>query len=542
METQRPRQLRVHQALQVEPLRTKGAGTEIPPAHFRLEGSVTHFESAALHDSPDFVQSTQTLPLSFSKTAVYLAQTLRTVLPLLLMDAVGCLASLVLAQGVYGLLTGTTLAPSAVSPSLFIPGAVCLLTYALVGLYPGIALNPIIELKNLVIANAAAGSLLIVLDLLQGTSRPGELAILGLLSLFAMALAPMMRISVRAVFARTSWWGQPALIIGSHETARRLMKVLTANATSGLRPIGLIDDKVPHDPSARLRSGYIGTLSDVRMLAEKHNIFWVLIATDDPYPHEISRALQLSLPVPHLVLVPEISDFPGLWSCTQDLGGVMGIHHRERLLNAWTFLLKRAFDLAAVILGTLVLSPLLIPLFFLAWISIRIHSPGPMFYGQDRVGRNGRRFKAWKFRTMVLNAEAALDDYLDRHPEMRAEWDARQKLRNDPRIIPGISGFLRLSSLDELPQLWNVLRGEMSLVGPRPFTPDQLEMYGDAFILYRQVPPGMTGLWQISGRNHMTFQERARLDVYYIRNWSWWLDLFILGRTIKTVILREGTF
>ena len=143
---------------------------------------------------------------------------------------------------------------------------------------------------------------------------------------------------------------------------------------------------------------------------------------------------------------------------------------------------------------------------------------------------------------MFVNADQVLDDYLDKHPELRKEWERDHKLKSDPRILPLVGVFLRKTSLDELPQLWNVLRGEMSVVGPRPIVTAEIPKYHDRYELYLRVRPGITGLWQISGRNNTTYEERVQLDTYYVRNWSPWLDLYILGRPIRTVLMREGAY
>jgi lipopolysaccharide/colanic/teichoic acid biosynthesis glycosyltransferase len=156
------------------------------------------------------------------------------------------------------------------------------------------------------------------------------------------------------------------------------------------------------------------------------------------------------------------------------------------------------------------------------------------------MGRNGRRYTMWKFRTMVVDADRTLEHYLEKHPQLREEWELTQKLVHDPRMVPGIGKFLRVSSLDELPQLWNVLCGEMSLVGPRPIMPFQIPRYQRGYPLYQKVRPGITGFWQISGRNLTTYEEKIDCDTYYVMNWSLWLDLYILARTVKTVLLREG--
>ena len=157
-----------------------------------------------------------------------------------------------------------------------------------------------------------------------------------------------------------------------------------------------------------------------------------------------------------------------------------------------------------------------------------------MFFAHTRVGRHGRLFRCFKFRTMVPNAAEVLAELLARDPAARAEWARDRKLRNDPRITP-IGRLLRKTSLDELPQLFNVLRGEMSLVGPRPVMPDELERYGEAQDRLSQVRPGLTGLWQISGRNDVDYERRVHLDAWYVRNWTFWYDILILFRTLLVV-------
>ncbi|MCL4112903.1 UNVERIFIED_CONTAM: hypothetical protein GTU68_004448 [Idotea baltica] len=199
--------------------------------------------------------------------------------------------------------------------------------------------------------------------------------------------------------------------------------------------------------------------------------------------------------------------------------------------------MKRAFDAVVSGLGLIVLAPL----FLLITVFVRCTSKGAVIYGHKRIGIGGAHFKAWKFRTMVSGADAVLEKYLRDHPEQKDEWQKTQKLKNDPRIT-SIGHFLRASSLDELPQLWNVLKGEMSLVGPRPIVDNEVEKYADVFRSYLRVKPGITGLWQISGRNDTTYEQRVSFDNYYVSNWSLWMDIYILGRTLKTVLLREGAY
>jgi Undecaprenyl-phosphate galactose phosphotransferase WbaP len=208
-------------------------------------------------------------------------------------------------------------------------------------------------------------------------------------------------------------------------------------------------------------------------------------------------------------------------------------HHRRLAPQV----VKRSFDLALALPVFMLLSPFLLAIAVLT----RLTSKGPVFYGQRRIGRNGREFIAWKFRTMVQDADRVLEEHLRANPELRDEWDLNHKLRDDPRIT-SIGKVLRKFSLDEFPQLWNVLCGEMSIVGPRPIVRSEADRYGRRFALYQRVPPGITGLWQISGRNNTTYDERVRLDEYYVRHWSMLLDLYILLRTVKTVVSAEGAY
>jgi lipopolysaccharide/colanic/teichoic acid biosynthesis glycosyltransferase len=198
---------------------------------------------------------------------------------------------------------------------------------------------------------------------------------------------------------------------------------------------------------------------------------------------------------------------------------------------------KRVLDVVGSGVALVVAAPLML----LVAILIKVQSPGPAFYQQERIGRHRRRFKVWKFRTMVCHADRILHDYLAKNPELRDEWEREHKLKDDPRITP-IGNWLRKTSIDELPQLWNVLRGDMSLVGPRPIVSAEIVKYANKFAPYCNVLPGITGLWQVSGRNDTTYAERVELDSRYVQNSSLWLDLRILVKTVGVVLLRRGAY
>ena len=208
--------------------------------------------------------------------------------------------------------------------------------------------------------------------------------------------------------------------------------------------------------------------------------------------------------------------------------GLSGIEHA----------LKRAFDLISVVVILVLFGWLMVGIA----CAIRLGGGSQIIYGHTRVGRHGRLFKCYKFRSMVPNSSDVLRDLLERDPEARIEWERDFKLKNDPRITR-IGNFIRKTSLDELPQLWNVLVGEMSIVGPRPVVQDEFDFYyGDAKQHYLAVSPGLTGLWQVSGRNDVGYDERVRLDVSYVDNWNVFTDFTIVMRTVKVMLFRHGAY
>jgi len=215
---------------------------------------------------------------------------------------------------------------------------------------------------------------------------------------------------------------------------------------------------------------------------------------------------------------------------------VLALRLYNNLSRPWPRRVKRCFDL---IVGCLLLL-LTAPLFgLIGWRLAR--KGGPIFFGHTRIGKGGRRFKCLKFRTMEPDADRVLDEYLEAHPELKEEWETHHKLRHDPRITRmGI--WLRRTSLDELPQLINVIKGDMSLVGPRPVVADELDKYGDNLFYYVESKPGLTGLWQVSGRSDVTYRQRVHLDCWYVRNWSLWCDLVILIKTPKAVLKGFGAY
>jgi lipopolysaccharide/colanic/teichoic acid biosynthesis glycosyltransferase len=199
--------------------------------------------------------------------------------------------------------------------------------------------------------------------------------------------------------------------------------------------------------------------------------------------------------------------------------------------------IKRCFDVGLI----LICMPVILLVLGVVSAVVAMSSPGPIFYSHRRIRKGGAFFSMWKFRTMCVDSAEVLEDYLTKHPEARAEWNRTHKLRHDPRITR-LGIFLRRYSLDELPQLWNVLTGQMSLVGPRPIVAAEVEKYGECFDCYCRVKPGLTGLWQVSGRSELTYDARVALDCEYVEHWSLTKDVLILMRTFASVVNQEGAF
>jgi Undecaprenyl-phosphate galactose phosphotransferase WbaP len=198
---------------------------------------------------------------------------------------------------------------------------------------------------------------------------------------------------------------------------------------------------------------------------------------------------------------------------------------------------KRTLDIVLVILA----SPVLLPLFLAVAAAVRFSSPGPVLFSHRRIRKHGEFFSMWKFRTMCVDSAQVLEDYLAANPEARKEWRETHKLKHDPRVTR-VGVFLRRMSLDEVPQFWNVLQGTMSLVGPRPIVAAEVEKYGEYFDEYCKVKPGLTGLWQVSGRNEVSYEERVQLDCRYVRSWSLLGDAKIMSRTLSSVVNQDGAY
>ena len=409
--------------------------------------------------------------------------------------------------------------------------------YAAVGLYSGIALSPPEELRRGTISSTVLFLALAAFTIsFRGEhSRAFTGTLLAAIAI-SIALMPLMRESTRQIFARSSWWGYPAVVFGTRASGHAVLHSLLSTPGLGLKPVAVLDD---YSSSEELHGiPVVHSVLLPALAARLQGPTYAVITGTGGRRSPVSRIVErYGRYFTHVIVVPEIDGFSAAWAGPRNLGGVLGLEiSRNALLRERSFA-KRTLD---VVLGSLAMI-IAAPLCAAIAVAIRLDSDGRVFYSQERIGQNGRRFRAWKFRTMVQNADAVLETYLRENPGLRAEWESDHKLRNDPRITR-VGRLLRITSLDELPQLWNVLRGEMSLVGPRPIVDSEVPRYGDSFGLYTRVRGGITGLWQVSGRSDTSYGERVSLDSWYVRNWSVWLDLCILFRTIAVVLFRRGAY
>jgi Undecaprenyl-phosphate galactose phosphotransferase WbaP len=403
------------------------------------------------------------------------------------------------------------------------------------GLHRSWGIGPVATLAR--IAGLAATTTTILVAVVVALEQPWSVSAALLIAGCGSALLVSTgRSLVRSLFGRSDWWGRRAFVIGSDTQAVALFTKLLHQPQRGLRPVGFVDDletlDTDLDPAL-----YLGPPEALRELALEYRVNAAVVAKTDPDAQTQRLFCREELGIRDWILMSSLEGYPSLWGEAVEVGGVPALWARNRLLSPWSRALKRAADLVITITSVLLSLPLLAAIVAL----VRLGSPGPVFYGQERIGRHGRRFTAWKFRTMVVNADEVLEKYLASDPLLRAEWEANHKLKDDPRIT-WIGKFLRKTSLDELPQLWNVFLGEMSLVGPRPIVEAEIDKYDEEYEYYVDVLPGITGLWQVSGRNNTTYPERVAFDAYYVKNWSLWLDLYILISTVRVIVFREGAY
>jgi Undecaprenyl-phosphate galactose phosphotransferase WbaP len=410
-----------------------------------------------------------------------------------------------------------------------------ILIFASNGLYSTVGLSRVEELRRVVLGSTIAFLFMVgftvLFNLTSMYSRIGFISVW----LLTMLFIPVIRSLVRNTLINYHLWGEPVAIIGDLHQALPLARYFWRKPWFGIRPVVVLRDDSNSSDDFK---GY-PPLSIPRIKEYAHNMSLqtaLIVINDLNFADNLIDRYRFVFR--RVILIKYQRGRFGLNTLKSlDFSDVLGLQVMHNLLSFWAQFFKRIIDVLASFFGLLFLAPF----FGIIILLIRIDSPGGTFYRQPRLGRGGRVFNLLKFRTMYNNASEILQDQLEKDVEIKKEWEQFQKLKDDPRITK-IGKLLRRFSLDELPQLWNVFLGEMSLVGPRPIMVDQCGLYGETYNNYIQVAPGISGLWQISGRNHTTFLRRAELDDEYIQRWSLWLDIYILIRTVIIVINQEGAY
>ncbi|MCS6765699.1 MAG: undecaprenyl-phosphate galactose phosphotransferase WbaP [Candidatus Protistobacter heckmanni] len=360
----------------------------------------------------------------------------------------------------------------------------------------------------------------------------------------ALILLPLLRIAVKKLLLAFGDWKIPTLIVGSGAQAAATWRAMVSDNMLGYEVRGFVlAGDAPQTTIRELAASaglplYLDIDEAQRARPSSTRGQIVLALEPQDIPRQAHWIAALSGHDRDLVLAPPLHGMPlhGLDTTYFFSHDILLMRVRNKLARKGHILLKRAFDIVGASIGLLLLSP-----FFLAASLLIRRDGGPAMFKHKRVGQNGEEFGCYKFRTMVPDAELALRQLLERDLEAAAQWARDRKLRNDPRVTP-LGRFLRRSSLDELPQLINVLWGEMSLVGPRPVVRAELERYGDDLQYYLEAKPGITGLWQVSGRNDLDYAQRVFLDTWYVRNWALWHDIVILLKTVKVVFRQYGAY
>lgn len=345
------------------------------------------------------------------------------------------------------------------------------------------------------------------------------------------------RYLLRVLLDTNKIWRRPALIIGRGGNAEAARRALVSDFTLGYKTLRLTPTNTSAQDSDICELDNLA--SDIHRAQAVASKVKIVAALDSLQSTEAQKALTSLLALNrHIDVIPSLRGLPALGADVSQFFGheLIMLSIQNKLAKRPQRIFKRSFDIIVSSLLLILLSPVL------AYLAVRIRSDGnAVFFRQDRVGRGGNAFKCIKFRSMFVDAEARLETMLRDNPDLQEEWNRNFKLANDPRVTK-IGRTIRKYSLDELPQLFNVLKGEMSLVGPRPLLFNELERYGDAVEVYGLVSPGITGVWQVSGRSDTSFEQRREMDEWYIRNWSLYYDLSCLLRTIGVVLGNKGAY
>lgn len=413
-------------------------------------------------------------------------------------------------------------------------------------MYPSSPLSPVEEFRRLCISSLLthAGAIAYIAFAYQSMEGRISRAVCIYACILTSVGAQSFRNWMRFAMKRLNIGQIPVVLAGGGEAAHLFAATLDGDPYSGIRIVGYFAGTERIGRKRRRRAwnerdfqdrkiAYLGTFRDIIPQSKKRDIKMLVTCQDD----RMFRAQldEFASWFTYVIYLPAARAFPIFGARAVSFDGIGGLE----MVNQGRMKVKRFQKRVVDCMLALVAFLAFLPAFIVIPVLIKLTSRGPVFYRHKRLGRNGREFRIWKFRSMYIDADQRLKSILADSPEAAKEWELSFKLSHDPRVTP-LGRFLRKTSLDELPQLFNVFSGEMALIGPRPIINEEVGYYGGSYRVFSSVRPGITGLWQVSGRSDTGYERRVALDTYYVLNWSPWLDVWILLRTAFAVLFMRG--
>lgn len=401
-------------------------------------------------------------------------------------------------------------------------------------------MQPIIDMMKIIFQSVFYGWIasIIIIYLLKAGNQTSRLFII-LFGIFVLMNVCIIRYSVMKVMKLRHIFHEQVIIIGAGLTAERVIKFCESDLGYRFDVVGFIDDH-PISKTLPERFKILGKFEDSANIIKENRTQTIIIAAPGISKEHLQKIINEIQPyVKNLSFIPDLigTTMAGVNASILFSEKILMLNIRNNLSRRYNRILKRIFDLTLTIIGGILISPILLVIA----IRVAIDNRGKIIFTHWRVGKAGKMFPCYKFQTMIPMSEEELNKYLDEHLEAKREWEESFKLTNDPRVTK-LGAWLRRTSLDELPQIWNVIRGDMSLVGPRPIVEAEVEKYGENIREYYMVSPGITGMWQVSGRSDTTYEERVEMDTWYVRNWSVWIDIMYLFKTVKAVLTERGAY
>ncbi len=395
------------------------------------------------------------------------------------------------------------------------------------------------ELKVLVRAATFSSFTIIIVIFLTRSEFYFSRFVVILAWIMSLMLFPALRILTKTLLIKFGIWKKKLIILGVHQTSLAVIQNIQKNKTMGYEVVAIIDDdpqKIGKNIAGIEILGPISRLEEITRIYQSKDI---MVATPHIPRKKLKEILlQCEAVSDSMWLIPRSGDFITEGVEIDILGDILTLYIKRNLDKPWNILIKSVFEKFL----TVVLLALTSPIFALIALAIKLDSRGPVFFIQKRIGQKHKTFDLYKFRSMYLDSPKRLTDYLESHPEVKQEWEEFKKLKDfDPRVTR-VGRLIRTLSLDELPKLINVLKDDMSLVVPRPYLHEEIDSKDQISQMISRVKPGITGPWQVGGRSKLSFQQRRSIDEHYIRNWSLWLDIVILLKSIKAVLTRSGAY